>query len=138
MPVTDAMIELWQADSEGRYHSSGDPAADPECRGFGRMATGEDGSCEFETILPGGVPGPGASRQAPHVSVAIFARGILKQLFTRIYFAGHQANQEDPILALVPEERRATLLAHSDPARPAHWHFDVHLQGEQETVFFDV
>jgi protocatechuate 3,4-dioxygenase alpha subunit len=138
LPVTDAMIEIWQADSEGRYHSSSIAEADPECFGFGRMATGDDGCCEFETIRPGCVPGRGNTRQAPHLSVAVFARGILKQLFTRIYFAGHPANQDDPVLALVPEERRATLMARSDPARPAHWHFDVRLQGEQETVFFDV
>jgi protocatechuate 3,4-dioxygenase alpha subunit len=136
--VSDAMIEVWQADAEGRYPYPGDTAADPECYGFGRLATGEDGGCEFETVLPGCVRGPGRVRQAPHLNVAIFARGILKQLLTRIYFAGHPANQDDPVLALVPEERRATLMANPDSTRPAHWHCDIRLQGEQETVFFDV
>lgn len=137
VPVPDAMIEIWQADSEGRYRCLGGDA-DPECRGFGRMATGEDGGCEFETIIPGCVPGPNNTRQAPHVSVAIFARGMLKQLFTRTYFAGHSANQQDPVLALVPAERRHTLMANADPARPTHRRFEIRLQGEQETVFFDV
>jgi protocatechuate 3,4-dioxygenase, alpha subunit len=140
-PVNDAMIEIWQADADGRYHSVGeseDGTAGSEFRGFGRMPTDDDGSCEFETIKPGRVPGPGDIRQAPHLEVAVFARGLLKQLFTRIYFAGDAANQADPVLQLVPEERRETLMAHPDPARPARWHFDVRLQGEHETVFFDV
>ena len=68
----------------------------------------------------------------------MFARGMLKQLYTRVYFSGDAANQEDPVLALVPEDRRETLMAHPDPARPGVWRFDVHLQGENETVFFDV
>jgi protocatechuate 3,4-dioxygenase alpha subunit len=140
-PVPDAMIEIWQADADGRY---GHPdvaqheTADPACAGFGRMGTAEDGSCEFETIRPGRVPGSGGVLQAPHLSVAVFARGMLKQLYTRIYFADDPANPEDPVLALVPEERRETLLARPNPAQPGAWRFDVHLQGEQETVFFDV
>jgi protocatechuate 3,4-dioxygenase alpha subunit len=140
-PVSDAMIELWQADAQGRYHSAGEnqsQAAGSDFLGFGRMPTGENGACEFETIKPGRVPGPGDVCQAPHLLVAIFARGLLRQLFTRIYFAGDAANHSDPVLALVPEERRDTLMAHPDPAHPAHWHFDIRLQGEQETVFFDV
>jgi protocatechuate 3,4-dioxygenase, alpha subunit len=140
-PVNDAMIEIWQADAEGRYNSPEDPngrAADPACRGFGRLATGEDGSCEFETIRPGRVPGPDNIFQAPHLAVAIFARGMLKQLYTRIHFAGDPANQEDPVLALVPQERRETLMAQPDPTRANGWRFEIRLQGEQETVFFDV
>jgi protocatechuate 3,4-dioxygenase alpha subunit len=74
----------------------------------------------------------------PHIEVAIFARGLLKQLFTRIYFANEPSNAEDPALALVPEDRRQTLMARSDHGRPGHWQFDIHLQGEKETVFFDV
>src|SRR5689334_884774 len=129
--VPDAMIEIWQADAEGRYYSTEDfqdsknNAADPAWRGFGRMPTREDGSCEFETIRPGRVPGPANVFQAPHFGAAIFARGMLRQLFTRIYFAGDPANQEDPVLHLVPHERSETLMAHPDPARPGHWHFDV-------------
>jgi protocatechuate 3,4-dioxygenase alpha subunit len=141
IPVPDAMIEIWQADADGKYNHPDDAqhqTADPACTGFGRMGTAEDGSCAFETIKPGRVPGPGNVFQAPHLSLAVFARGLLKQLYTRVYFAGDSANQDDPILALVPEQRRETLMAHPDPARPNVWRFDVHLQGEHETVFFDV
>jgi len=136
----DAMIEIWQADSEGKYNHPDDRQAktvDPGFLGFGRAGTGEDGSCEFETIRPGRVPGPGSALQAPHLNVAVFARGMLKQLYTRIYFAGDPANQEDPVLALVPAARRGTLLAYPDAAHGG-WRFNVRLQGEDETVFFDV
>jgi protocatechuate 3,4-dioxygenase alpha subunit len=137
VPVPDAMIEVWQADSEGNY---GHPAGKPDSTfgGFGRMATADDGSCTFETIRPGCVPGAGETVQAPHVNVSILGRGILKRLSTRLYFAGEQANAADPVLALVPENRRATLLAQPDLANPANWSFDVRLRGEGETVFFDV
>jgi len=140
-PVDDSMIEIWQADADGLYNSPEDirqQAADSACAGFGRMGTAEDGRCEFETIKPGRVPGPAGVLQAPHLNVAVFARGMLKQLFTRIYFAGDPANSQDPILALVSPARRETLLAQPDPARAGHWRFDIHLQGDQETVFFDV
>ena len=135
-PVPDAMIEIWQADADGHYHSVGESpkgSADPSWRGFGRMGTSEDGSCKFETIKPGRVSG-----QAPHLEIAVFARGMLKQLFTRIYFAGDPANQEDAVLNVVQQERRQTLIAQPDPGEPGHWQFDIFLQGEQETVFFDV
>lgn len=141
VPVNDAMIEIWQADAEGRYRSPEDPGgetADPACRGFGRQATDEAGSCEFETIKPGRVAGPDTRFQAPHFLVAVFARGLLKQVFTRIYFANDPANVEDPVLAMVPQERRETLLAHPDPAAQGRWNFDIRLQGERETVFFDL
>lgn len=139
--VPDAMIEIWQADAEGRYYSAGavlKSEDDPGWRGFGRLATDEDGSCEFETIRPGRVPGPGGVLQAPHLEVALFARGMLKQLFTRIYFAADPANREDPVLQLVPEDRRETLMAFPDAVLAGKWLFDIHLQGEEETVFFDV
>jgi protocatechuate 3,4-dioxygenase, alpha subunit len=138
--VPDAMIETWQADADGVYPSvdnSGRGTASG-FRGFGRMPTAEDGSCDFETIKPGPVPGPDGLPQAPHLEVALFARGLLKQLFTRIYFAGEAANASDPVLALVPADRRETLMARPDPARPGRWTFDVRMQGDQETVFFDV
>jgi len=141
VPVPDAMLEIWQADANGKYNHPDDTqheTADPACAGFGRMGTAEDGTCEFETIKPGRVPGTGGVLQAPHLSVAVFARGMLKQLYTRVYFAGDSANQEDAILALVPEDRRKSLMAHPEPSRPGIWCFDVHLQGAQETVFFDV
>jgi protocatechuate 3,4-dioxygenase alpha subunit len=144
-PVSDAMLEIWQANAEGRYNhpddmqsKAQDKTVDSAWFGFGRMATAEDGCCEFETIKPGRVPGSGNALQAPHLNVAIFARGRLKQLYTRIYFAGDPANSEDPVIELVPPQRRKTLLAQPDAARSGHWRFDIHLQGEQETVFFDV
>src|SRR5262249_47962822 len=103
LAVNDAMIELWQADAEGRYHGGNESTgADAECPGFGRLATDEEGRCEFETVKPGRVRGPDDALQAPHIAVAIFARGLLKQLFTRIYFANDPANVDDPVLSLVP------------------------------------
>jgi protocatechuate 3,4-dioxygenase, alpha subunit len=139
--LNDSMIEIWQANAEGKYNHPDDTQAkpvDPCFHGFGRMGTSEDGLCEFETIKPGQVPGPGNVPQAPHLNVAVFARGMLKQLYTRIYFAADPGNQEDPVLALVPPERRETLMAHPDPARSNRWRFDLRLQGGDETVFFDV
>lgn len=138
-PVSDAMLEIWQADSNGKYNHPVDlqpKLLDPGWIGFGRLATGEDGSCVLETIKPGRVPN--GKLQAPHFGLAVFARGMLKQLYTRVYFAGDAANDEDPILQLVPAERRGTLMARADPARPGYWLFDVILQGDRETVFFDV
>jgi protocatechuate 3,4-dioxygenase alpha subunit len=138
-PVDDAMLEIWQADSAGKYKHPDDPrpgSPDSGWIGFGRLPTGEDGSCVLETIKPGSVQHN--TVQAPHLTLAVFARGMLKQLFTRIYFAGDPANEADPILSLAPPARRETLMAKPDSARPGYWHFDVRLQGEQETVFFDV
>jgi protocatechuate 3,4-dioxygenase alpha subunit len=144
-PLSDAMIEIWQADAEGRYNhpddvknEDGAEGRDSSWLGFGRMPTALDGSCEFETIKPGRVPGLGNQAQAPHLNVAIFARGMLKQLYTRIYFADDPSNPEDVVMALVPSSRRETLIAQPDPAQPGHWRFDIHLQGDLETVFFDV
>ena len=137
-PVRDAMVELWQADSVGNYAHQESSADDAAFRGFGRLATGEDGSCTFETIRPGCVPGPGEAVQAPHINVSILGRGILKRLSTRLYFAGDPANPADPVLALVPENRRVTLLARPDPACAGRWNFDIRLRGRDETVFFDV
>ncbi len=140
-PLPDAMLEIWQANSEGKYHSADDPqtkSLDPGFRGFGRLATSEDGTCTFETIKPGRVPGTAEALQAPHINVSVFARGILKRLATRIYFSGDPANPEDPVLALVPAERLKTLMAQPDTQHPGCWHFDIHLCGDRETVFFDV
>lgn len=140
-PLNDAMIEIWQADASGHYNHPDDFQAregGSRFHGFGRAATDETGACEFETIRPGSVPGPGNSSQAPHLNIAIFARGILLQLHTRIYFAGDPANDGDPVLALVPADRRETLMARPDPKQPGSWLFDIHLRGDQETVFFDV
>jgi protocatechuate 3,4-dioxygenase alpha subunit len=139
VPVDDAMLEIWQADANGRYHHPDDPrpgTPDPDWLGFGRIATGADGSCVLETIRPGCVRHN--TLQAPHLTVAVFARGMLKQLHTRVYFAGDLANEQDPVLSLVPADRRDTLMAKPDSARPGHWSFEMRLQGDQESVFFDV
>lgn len=140
-PVPDAMIEIWQANAEGRYAHPEDTqpkALDPSFNGFGRLATDEQGSCAFETIKPGRVPGNDGALQAPHINVSVFARGILLRLATRIYFAGEPTNAEDPVLALVPADRRSTLLAQRDAADNSRWLFDIHLCGENETVFFNI
>ncbi len=141
LPVDDAMIEIWQADSEGRYNHPMDENAngtDPHCTGFGRLATDANGFCIFETIKPGRVPAEAGRLQAPHLNVSVFARGILKQLVTRVYFADELANQECPVLNLVPWERRATLMARPDIQKPGDWYFAIYLCGKDETVFFDV
>lgn len=104
---------------------------------FGRMPTGEDGTCTFETVRPPGAATNTASPLAPHIYVCLLARGLLRHLHTRIYFAGDPAIDADPVLALVPEHRRTTLLAHPDGSRPGVWVFELRLQGERETVFFD-
>ena len=137
--MPDAMLEIWQADAQGRYAhpADGRPLASNSFRGFGRVATDKDGGFFFATIKPGQVKGPGGALQAPHINVGLFARGLLKRLFTRIYFAGEPTNAADPILALVPAELRATLLAKPDAAKPGLWRFDIHMQGPAETVFFD-
>jgi protocatechuate 3,4-dioxygenase alpha subunit len=137
--VPDAMVEIWQADAEGRYASPADgrPLKSNSFRGFGRCPTDKDGSFHFETVKPGPAPGPNKALQAPHINVGVFSRGILKRLFTRIYFADEPANASDPILALVPADRRQTLIAKPDPARPGLYRFDIRLQGGEETVFFD-
>ena len=127
-PVNDAMVEIWQADSRGRYGSKA-------FRGFGRSATDAQGKFRFQTIKPGRVPGPGGKLQAPHIAANIFMRGQLKQLVTRIYFPGDPANGGDPVLRLVPAERRATLIAKKAGKGALEW--NVHLQGRDETVFFD-
>jgi len=140
-PVDDAMIELWQADASGKYNHPDDPnrgTHDPAFRGFGRLSTNAAGECLFETVKPGQVPDWNGALQAPHINVSVFARGLLKRVATRIYFSGDPANGSDPVLALAPPERRATLMAVRDLKNPQRWKFDIHLSGERETVFFDI
>jgi protocatechuate 3,4-dioxygenase alpha subunit len=143
--VPDAMIEIWQADAQGRFSDPRDPrgASNTSFRGFGRCGTSPDGAFAFDTIKPGAVPGETGAAQAPHILVAIFARGMLLQLYTRIYFPDED-NASDAVLALVPEDRRATLIATRDSAATANgapalsYRFDIRLQGASETVFFEV
>jgi protocatechuate 3,4-dioxygenase alpha subunit len=134
-PVPDSLIETWQADDAGRFRDADDPGAvDAGFRGFGRSGAEPDGEWSILTVKPGPTTGPGGVRQAPHVDVVVFARGLLKGAVTRIYFEDEpEANAADPVLASVDPTRRATLLA-----RPTEdgYRFDVRLQGNGETVFF--
>ena len=140
-PIPDAMVELWQADAGGKYrhpHDTQSGAADPAFCGFGRLGTDDAGACEFETVRPGAVPGEDGAMQAAHINVSIFARGLLGRLVTRVYFEGDPAIGDDQVLALVPADRRNTLIALRDPGEPGRWRLDIRLQGEAETVFFDL
>jgi len=139
--VPDTLIEIWQANADGKYNHPADGQAksvDASFRGFGRQVTDLSGACEFETIKPGRVPGPRGALQAPHLEVGVFTRGVLKRLATRIYFAGDAANGECPVLALVPKSRRATLTAQPVAGQPGTWRHEIHLSGPKETVFFEV
>ena len=132
----DVLVETWQANAAGRYTHPEDPRGDPGFDGFGRVATDAEGRFTIQTVKPGRVPGPGGALQAPHLLVGILARGILTRLVTRMYFADEPGNEEDPVLALVPAHRRATLIAPRVSA--GRYRFEVVLQGEGETVFFDI
>ena len=138
-PVADALVEVWQADADGHYRHAADGrshAAADDFRGFGRCATDESGRFSFATIKPGQVPGP-SSPQAPHLVVGLLSRGVMTRLVTRMYFADEAGpNAEDPILRRVPASRRQTLVARQLDA--GRYHFAIVLQGERETVFFDV
>ena len=137
-PVNDAAVEIWQANSHGKYASPEDTQDKPLDRGFrgyGRSLTDDAGAFRFRTIKPGRVAGPGGRLQAPHLTVTIFMRGLLKQLQTRIYFPDEPANADDAVLSLVPAERRATLVAKKRSDGALEW--NVVLQGKHETVFFD-
>jgi protocatechuate 3,4-dioxygenase, alpha subunit len=142
-PVPDAVIELWQANAAGRYYHPDDRQTDkpldPKFRGFGRVATDAEGRFRVTTIKPGPVPGRGNALQAPHINVAVFARGLLIHLYTRIYFANEPANATDPLLSSIDDAAvRQTLLARADAANPALYRFDIVLQGENETAFLDL
>ncbi|MDP9474612.1 MAG: protocatechuate 3,4-dioxygenase subunit alpha [Actinomycetota bacterium] len=141
--VPDAMIEVWQANPSGRYAHPEDPRADLPLEegfeGFGRFGSDPDGTFSFVTVKPGAVPGPdGSSVQAPHIAVSVFARGLLKRLVTRIYFPDEaEANAGDPVLlSIKAPELRETLVARDEGGGVLR--FDVHLQGERQTAFFDV
>jgi protocatechuate 3,4-dioxygenase, alpha subunit len=141
-PVPDAVIELYQADAEGRYPDSAEPRLSAVARsavfsGFGRLPTGADGWCQFRTIRPGPLRMNGIE-QASHVNVCLLARGLLRQIYTRIYFKDDPSLAADPILAMVPDERRSTLLAEPSPGDPSLWEFVIRMQGHDETVFFDL
>jgi protocatechuate 3,4-dioxygenase alpha subunit len=131
-PVGDGVVETWQPDAEGRFPTG----VDSQFRGFGRTMSNAEGSWAVHTVKPGRLPGPEGERAAPFVSIAIFARGLLKPAWTRIYFGDEtDANATDSVLQSVDASRRATLIA--EPTTNGY-RFDVRLQGRDETVFFDV
>jgi protocatechuate 3,4-dioxygenase, alpha subunit len=141
VPVPDAMLELWQANAAGRYDSPEDTQADkpldPNFLGYGRVSTDPEGRFRIATIKPGPVPGRGNALQAPHINVAFFARGLLKQLFTRIYFADEPGNAADPLLTAIEDGvARNSLIARADTS--GTYRFDIILQGENETAFLDL
>jgi protocatechuate 3,4-dioxygenase alpha subunit len=145
-PVPDALVETWQADPDGRFAHPDDPrgqgdAARPDgFRGFGRCPTGPDGGYRIVTLRPGALPTPDGGTEAPHLDVSVFSRGLLDRVVTRIYLPDEEAaNATDPVLASVGDPARAaTLIAQAGPAGTGTFRFDIHLQGAQETVFFDV
>jgi protocatechuate 3,4-dioxygenase alpha subunit len=125
-PMTDTCIEIWQSS----------PPVSDNFTGFGRTATDAEGKFSLKTLLPEPVPGPGNSLQAPHIALTVLARGLLFHLATRVYFAGAPENDNDPILALIEEPRRGTVIAHE--TTPGVWTLDIHTQGPNETVFFEI
>jgi len=139
--VPDALVELYQADAGGVYASQtpGQPSA---FSGFGRLPTGDDGWCVFETDRPGPVAAGQAGFQAPHINVCLLARGLLRPIYTRIYFHGDAGHDRDPLLALVPPDRQHTLMATPVSERiegdVTTWEIVIRMQGEEETVFFDL
>jgi protocatechuate 3,4-dioxygenase alpha subunit len=144
-PVTDGLIEIWQANAHGKYahpDDTRDLPLEPGFRGFGRMPTDGDGAFRFTTVKPGRVPGPGGKPQAPHIVVSVLSRGLIKRLATRIYFPDEPGNADDMVLNQVPAERRSTLIARRVPGREGVLEWNVVIQGEAngqgETVFFDI
>ena len=138
--VDDAMVEIWQANAQGRYrHPTDSWGPDPDAGfvGFGRAGTDESGHYWFETIKPGSVPAEDGGLQAPHLNVHVFARGLLDHLTTRMYFSDEAANESDPLLMTVEAGRRPTLIAQRRQGEGIVYVFDIVLQGDGETVFFD-
>ncbi|MBF0277813.1 MAG: protocatechuate 3,4-dioxygenase subunit alpha [SAR324 cluster bacterium] len=142
-PISDALIEIWQSNSQGRYRHPNDDreefALDEHFHGFGRAPTNNNGEYWFETIKPGPVPSRGNVLQAPHINLIVMMRGMLVHAYSRLYFSDElEANSNDPVLSSIEEERRGTLIAvRQERAGQLIYRLDIHMQGEQETVFFD-
>jgi len=140
LPIPDAVIEIWQANSYGKYAHPDDKQDKPleqRFRGFGRIATDDDGYFRFSTIKPGITPGPNGTAQAPHLVVRLMMRGLLRGLVTRAYFADDPRNNTDPVLQLIEPERRSTLMLKPSPEDATLLRWTIHMQGENETVFLD-
>lgn len=141
VPVSDAILEIWQANAHGKYAHPEDTQAkilEPGFTGYGRVPVNREGVFRFTTIKPGPVPGPDGKEQAPHLLVSVFMRGLLRRLVTRIYFPDEPRNARDYILNLVEPERRSTLIANRISGRTGALEWNVVLQGTDETVFFDL
>ena len=137
-PIPDAIVELWQASPGGLYEEHQELGSARNLQGFlgfARLSTHRGGTFQVQTVMPGVVTFPDGREQAPHIVVLLFMRGLMRHLVTRIYFPDHALNAQDPALQLVPEDRRATLIATPKGAQTLHW--DIHMQGSQETVFFE-
>jgi protocatechuate 3,4-dioxygenase alpha subunit len=136
IPCPSVLVEIWQADAAGQ---NGDDR-DPKFSGFGRAVTDNDGFYSFTTVIPGAVPGKGNSWQAPHISLSLFASGLLKRVTTRVYFPGEDANEDDPVLSGIADTAACSTLIAKEAAAGATktFEFDVVFQGEGETVFFDL
>jgi protocatechuate 3,4-dioxygenase, alpha subunit len=134
VPVPDAVLEIWHADSAGRYRA--EPQTSVLSGGLTRAATDENGSFSFAIVRPGAIVCSPEQKQAPHIAVLVFARGLLRHLMTRMYFPHEPANDSDPVLQVIPEERRSTLIAHEDAEHSGALEWNVVLQGRGETVFF--
>ena len=143
LPIPDVMVEIWQANAYGRYNHPDDKQEKPldaTFTGWGRSGTDEKCFYRFDTIKPGPVPGASETVQAPHINVVVFARGMLVHAFTRLYFADEPANASDPVLnSIKNKKRRKTLIAQPGMENgKTVYRFDIRLQGESETVFFDM
>jgi protocatechuate 3,4-dioxygenase alpha subunit len=139
--VPDAMLEIWQANSHGKYAHPEDKQnknLEAAFQGYGRIPTDANGAFRFQTIKPGSVAGPDDKPQAPHIAVSVFTRGLLRRLVTRIYFPDESANAGDFVLNLVEPARRGTLIANKLAGQEGHLEWNVVLQGDKETVFFDI
>ena len=139
--VPDAMLEIWQANSHGKYAHPEDTQnknLEAAFQGYGRILTDANGAFRFQTIKPGSVAGPDDKPQAPHIAVSVFTRGLLRRLVTRIYFPDESANGGDLVLNLVEPARRGTIIAHKVAGKEGHLEWNVILQGDKETVFFDI
>lgn len=134
LPVPDAVLEFWHADAHGTFSEQTGESGRPVC--FTRVATDLDGEYRFAIAMPGAVVCDSELRQAPHLAVLVFARGLMRQLITRMYFPDEAANASDTLLQLVPVDRRHTLIAHADGANGRAFEWNVVLQGRDETVFF--
>jgi len=140
LPIPDAVLEIWQANSHGKYVHPEDPQDKPLDEGFlghARIPTGEDGGFAFTTIKPGAVCMPEEKPQAPHILVGLMMRGLLRRVVTRMYFPNEPLNATDEILQRVEAARRGTLLLVPDGTKPGVYRWDIHMQGEVETVFFE-